>query len=144
MASDFDFAGNIELQLDATITALDTGWIAALHDVPPEGEPIAITVGWLRASFSRVNEQESKPGAPWLDCRDPITIPVAERVVYRIPITPNARRIARNHRLRLILASADEKDKRLAMLGFTHTVVREASVNTVYSASRLLLPVLGT
>jgi hypothetical protein len=30
---------DIELQLDATITALDSGWIAVLYDVPPEGEP---------------------------------------------------------------------------------------------------------
>jgi hypothetical protein len=43
----------------------------------------------------------------------------------------NARCIARGHRLRLILASEDETDKELALLGFTHTVVREASVNTI-------------
>jgi hypothetical protein len=42
------------------------------------------------------------------------------------------------HRLRLIVAAADENDKRLAMLGFTYTVVRESSVNTIYSASRIL------
>jgi hypothetical protein len=63
--------------------------------------------------------------------------------VCRIPIVANARRIAAKHRLRLVLGSEDEKNKELAMLGFTHTVVREASVNTVHSASRLLLPVLG-
>jgi hypothetical protein len=62
--------------------------------------------------------------------------------MYRIPIVANARRIAANHRLRLTLASADEKHKDLALLGFTHTVVREASVNTIYNASRLLLPML--
>ena len=44
--------------------------------------------------------------------------------------------------LRLILGSEDEKNKELTLLGFTHTVVREASVNTIHSASRLLLPVL--
>jgi hypothetical protein len=45
--------------------------------------------------------------------------------------------------LRLILASEDVTDKELALLGFTHTVVREASVNTIYSHSRLLLPMLS-
>ncbi len=142
MTSDFDFAGDIELQLDATITAFDISWIVALQDVPAEGEPVTITVGWLRATLSRVNEEKSKPGTPVLECREPIAIPVGKRVVYRIPVTANARRIAVNHRLRLILGSSDEKDKRLEMLGFTHTVVREASRNTVFSASRLLLPVL--
>jgi putative CocE/NonD family hydrolase len=144
MTAPVDFAGDIELQLDATITAFDTGWIAALYDVPPEGEPFSITAGWLRASLSRVIEEESEPGRPVLDSWKPIAIPVGQRVVYRIPMVANARRIAANHRLRLRLASADEKDKELALLGFTHTVVREASVNTVYNASRLLLPLLRT
>jgi hypothetical protein len=29
------------------------------------------------------------------------------------------------------------------LLGFTHTVVRETSLNTVFNASRLFLPVLS-
>ena len=32
-----DFAGDIELQLDATITALDAAWITVLYDVAPDG-----------------------------------------------------------------------------------------------------------
>jgi uncharacterized protein len=142
MSRSFDFAGYVELQLDATITALDTGWIAALFDVPPEGKPFPITAGWLRASLRRVNEEKSKPGMPVLDCREPFAISQGQRVVYRVPIVANARRIAANHRLRLVIASADETHKDLALLGFTHTVVREASVNTIYTSSRLLLPVL--
>lgn len=139
----FAFAGNIELQLDGAITALDTGWIAVLYDVPPEGEPFTITAGWLRASLSRVNEAKSAPGAPVLNCREPVAIPAGKRSMYRMPLVPNARRIAAQHRLRLVIASADENKKGLAMLGFTHTTVREASVNTVYSGSRLFLPVLA-
>jgi uncharacterized protein len=142
MSRTFDFVGDIELQLDATITALDTGWIAVLFDVPPAGEPFAITAGWLRASLSHVNEKKSKAGMPVLECREPVPIPVGLRVAYRIPMVANARRIAANHRLRLTLASADQTHQKLALLGFTHTVVREASVNTIYTASRLLLPVL--
>jgi predicted acyl esterase len=143
MTKHLDFAGDIELQLDATITAFDTSWIVVLQDVPAEGESVTITAGWLRAALSRVNEEKSKPGSPVLDCREPIAIPVGKRIVYRISISANARRIAVNHRLRVIIGSSDEKDKRLAMLGFTHTVVREASINTIYSASRLLLPILS-
>jgi uncharacterized protein len=143
MTGSFDFVGGIELQLDATITAFDTGWIAVLFDVPPAGEPFPITAGWLRASLSRVIEEDSESGAPVLDHRRPVAVPVGQRVVYRIPVVANARRIARGHRLRLILASEDATDQELALLGFTHTVVREASVNTIYSASRLLLPILS-
>jgi hypothetical protein len=140
--ADWEFAGNIELTLEAAISALDTSWLAVLYEVPPSGEPEAITAGWLRAAFSGVDEKRSVLGAPVPDCRTPRAVPVGERASYRIPLVPNARRIAAGHRLRLVVASADESDKSLTMLGFTHVVVREASRNTIYSASRLWLPIL--
>jgi putative CocE/NonD family hydrolase len=142
MTEALDFAGDIELQLDASITALDTGFFVALHDVAENGDSEPITVGWLRASLSTVDEANSTPGSPSLEGRVPKIIPVAERVSYRVPITPNARRIAPGHRLQLVLGSSDEDHKELAMLGFTHTPVRQASLTTVFSSSRLLLPVL--
>ena len=140
--SDLEFAGAIELTLEARITAFDTSWIAVLYDAPPDGEPEAITAGWLRAAFWGVDEKRSVLGAPVPDCRAPRVVPVGERVSYRIPVVPNARRIAAGHRLRLVIASADETDKTPTVLGFTHVVVREASRNTIYSASRLWLPLL--
>jgi putative CocE/NonD family hydrolase len=140
--ADLEFAGAIELTLEAQITAFDTSWIAVLYDTPPGGEPEAITAGWLRAAFSGVDEKRSVLGAPVPDCREPRAVPVGERISYRIPVVPNARRIAAGHRLRLMIASADETDKTPTVLGFTHVVVREASRNTIYSASRLWLPLL--
>jgi predicted acyl esterase len=141
--SDVEFVGNIELTLEAEITAFDTSWIAVLYDVPPVGEAEAITAGWLRAAFSAVDETRSVRGAPVPNCRTPRAVPVGERVSYRIPVVPNARRIAAGHRLRLVISSADDTDKTPTILGFTHVVVREASRNTVYSASRLWLPLLS-
>lgn len=142
LAAELAFAGDIELALDASITALDTAWIAVLLDVPPAGEPVAITAGWLRASLRAVDEARSAPGAPVLDCRVPSAVPVGERVVYRIPMVPNARRVQVGHRLRLVLASSDEGEGGPTVLGFTHVVVREASRNAIHSASRLWLPLL--
>ncbi len=69
--ADLEFAGDIELTLEAKITAFDTSWIAVLYDAPPDGEPEAITAGWLRAAFSGVDEKRSVPGAPVPDCRTP-------------------------------------------------------------------------
>ncbi len=43
-----------------------------------------------------------------------------------------------------MVASADAADEYPTMLGFTHAVVREASVNTIYSGSRLWLPVAAS
>lgn len=64
MTRPLDFAGDIELRLDAAITATDTGWIAVLYDVAPDGTSDVITGGWLRATLRTVNEQRSIPGAP--------------------------------------------------------------------------------
>ena len=137
-----EFVGNIELSLEAKITALDTGWIAVLYDVAPDGEAQAITAGWLRASLAKVNDARSVPGAPVLDCSEPIAIPPGQAMRYRIPMVPNARHLPIGHRLRLVIASADESQQAPTVLGFTHTVVREASRNTILSSSRLWLPLL--
>lgn len=141
--TEFEFAGAIELALEASISALDTSWIAVLYDVSPEGKSEAITAGWLRASFSDVDETQSVPGSPFLPCVTPLAIRPNSQRTYRIPIVDNARHLATGHRLRLVLASSDETEKFPTVLGFTHTAVREASRNTIFSASRLWLPVLS-
>lgn len=141
--ADQDIVGNLELSLQAKITALDTSWIAVLYDVSPAGEADAITAGWLRAAFSGVDAERSVPGAPVPDCQTPRAVPVGEKVTYRIPIVPNARRISAGHCLRLVIASADETGKTPTVLGFTHVAVREASHNTIYSGSRLWLPLVA-
>ncbi len=59
-----------------------------------------------------------------------------QRVAYWIPVVPNARRLPAGHRLRLVIASADEMASGRRSLASTGVVVREASCNTVFSASR--------
>ena len=80
--------------------------------------------------------------APVLDCTHAVAVPVGEPVSYRIPIVPNARRIAAGHRLRIVLASDDQPKGAPTLLGFTHTPIAQPSLNTVFSSSRLLLPIL--
>ena len=138
-----EFAGEIELTLQAKITALDTSWIAVLYDVPPQGEAVAITAGWLRASLSEIDLDKSRLGAPVLPCRQPKAILPGRATTYRIPLVPNARHLPAGHRLRLVIASADEAGKSPTVLGFTHTVVHESSMNTVLNHSQLWLPLLS-
>ena len=137
-----DFAGDIELQLEATMTAADGSWIALLSDLAPDGTAETITAGWLRASLRTVNDELSAPGAPVLDCSTPEAVPMGELVSYRIPLVANARRLQAGHRLRLTLGSSDESDESLRVLGFVHAPVGDSSLNTVHASSRLLLPVL--
>ncbi len=137
-----DVIGDIELELDATITAFDTAWMVVLYDQAPDGSLTHLSAGWLRAQLRAVDAIQSRPGRPVLPCREPLSVPVGQVVRYRIPIVPNARRIAAGHRLHLVVASADEGRNGPTVLGFTHTPISESSVNTVHSSSRLLLPIL--
>ena len=113
-----------------------------LSDLAPDGSTTHLTAGWLRAQLRTVDEDRSRPGRPVLPCRESVAVPIGESVRYRIPLVPNARRIAPGHRLQLVIASADEGEDELTVLGFTHTPVAQSSVNTVHSSSRLQLPVL--
>ncbi len=142
LAEDLDVVGDIELRLVASATAIDTGWMATLQDVAPDGTTTAVTAGWLRASLREVDEAASRPGAPVLPCRNARGVPVSEDVVYRIPLVPNARRFGAGHRIRLILTSDDQDPSAPAIMNFRHAGVGTTSLNTVRSSSRLLIPVL--
>ena len=60
---------------------------------------------------------------------------------YRIPLVPNARRFAVGHRLRLVVTSDDQDAGTPAIMGFRHAAVGTSSRNTIYSSSRLMLPI---
>ena len=139
---DLDFVGPIELQLDAACTAPDTAFIAVVQDVDEEENAVNITSGYLRAGLREVDEAASKPGAPVLPCRVFEPVPIAERVTYRIPLVPNARRFRAGHKLRLWVTTDDQNEDIPVPLEFRHASIGTNSFNTVFSSSRLLLPVL--
>jgi predicted acyl esterase len=139
---DHDLVGPIELQLHAACTAPDTAFIAVLQDVDEDENAVNISSGYLRAGLREVDEAASKPGAPVLPCRVFEPVPIAERVTYRIPIAPNARHFRAGHKLRLSLTTDDQNKDTPAPLEFRHASIGTSSFNTVFSSSRLLLPVL--
>jgi predicted acyl esterase len=110
LTADLDVAGDIELRLSATSTAIDTAWIVMLRDIGPDGTITSVTGGWQRASLREIDPDHSRTGAPVIPCRNPQAVPVGEPVDYRIPLVPNARRFAAGHRIqfprRLTAASA--------------------------------------
>lgn len=143
LEGDLDVVGEIELRLDARATASDTGWIATLQDVAPDGAVVDVTAGWLRASLRAVDQATSRDGAPALPCRTPEAVTPGAVVRYRLPLVANARRFAAGHRIRLHLASDDQDPAQPAIMGFRHAPVGTSSVNTVLASSELLLPVVG-
>jgi len=143
LASAYEITGPIELQLDIAITAPDTAFIAVLQDVDPTGKAIDVTAGYLRAGLRAVDEAASSTGAPMLPCDRYEAVPMGAIVHYRLPLVPNARLFAKGHRIRLVLTSDDQGKDKPAPLVFRHASIGTSSVNTVYSSSRLLLPVLA-
>jgi uncharacterized protein len=139
---DLDLTGPIELQLDAACTAPDTAFIAVLQEVDENNKPVNITSGYLRAGLRAVDEAATKPGAPVLRCRTFEVVPIGKKVNYRIPLVPNARRFRAGHKLRLHLTSDDQNANRPAPLEFRHASIGTSSFNTIFSSSRLLLPIV--
>ncbi len=139
---DLDLTGPIELQLDAACTAPDTAFIAVLQEVDENNKPVNITSGYLRAGLRAVDEAATKPGAPVLTCRTFEVVPIGKKVNYRIPLVPNARRFRAGHKLRLHLTSDDQNANRPAPLEFRHASIGTSSFNTIFSSSRLLLPIV--
>ncbi|MEH3141116.1 MAG: CocE/NonD family hydrolase [Mycobacterium kyogaense] len=143
LSAPLDVVGHIELRLHASATAADTAWLATLRDVAPDGEITEVTAGWLRASLRTVDETQSGDGAPVLPCDHAVAVPVGVVIAYRIPLVANARRFAAGHRLELVLTSDDQDPQAPAIMNFRHASVGTSSLNTVHSASRLLIPVLA-
>jgi predicted acyl esterase len=136
-----DIVGDIELVLDATITASDTGWIVTLRDVAADGSTAEVTAGWMRASLRDVDDAASRPGRPVLPCRRAEAVPAGEQVRYRIPLVATAMRLLPGHRLQLHLSSDDQPDDEPAIMGFRHAPVATTSRNTIASTSHVLLPI---
>lgn len=143
LPADLDVVGAIELRLEASATAADTAWIATLQDLAPDNEVTDVTAGWVRASLRTVDDAASHDGTPVLPCDEAVAVAVGEKLTYRIPLVPNARRFHAGHRVRLVLCSDDQDPSTPAMMNFRHASVGTSTVNTVFSGSRLLLPALN-
>jgi predicted acyl esterase len=113
-----------------------------MQDVHENDKTIDVTSGYLWAGLRAGDEATSKPGAPVLPCRTFKAVPFGEKVSYRIPLVPNARRVRAGHKLRLHLTSDDQDANRPAPLEFRHASIGASSFNTIFSSSRLLLPVV--
>lgn len=136
-----EMAGAAELMLEAAITAIDMSWIVTLQDAGPDGAAVDVTAGWLRAALRAVDEAASKPGSPVHPYDRFEAVTPGEQVSYHIGLVDNARRFEAGHRIRLVLASDDGRGP--AIMGFEHSAVGLASRNTIFSSSRLLLPVIS-
>jgi uncharacterized protein len=143
LAEPLDVTGDIELDLQASSTAIDTAWMITLEDITPDGAVVEVTAGWLRASLRRVDPTTSVPGRPDLRCVTAEAVEPGTVTRYRIPLVSTARRFATGHCIRLVVTSDDQDPDTPAIMGFRHATVGTSARNTIDSSSVLVLPVLG-
>jgi uncharacterized protein len=134
-----DFVGPFKLSLHAASTAPDVDWIVKLLLIEADGTPCDLTQGWLRASHRALDPERSKPYRPYHphDRTEPL-VP-GEPTWFEIAIVPTAQRFKRGQRLQLLLTSADEG---IAMQGLSHVTVGLQACNTIFSVSRLMVPIV--
>ena len=67
--------------------------------------------------------------------------PIGEMTRNRIPLVPNARRFKSGDCIRVPITSVDQAADTPAMLGLRHASVCTSALNTIWSSSRLILPI---
>jgi len=123
LTADLDIAGDIELRLSATSTAIDTAWIVMLRDVGPDGTITSVTGGWCEPACASVTRHSAHRRAGHSRAATPRPFRVGKPVNYRIPLVPNARRFAAGHRVQLMITSDDQPTDVPVFLGYRHSPV---------------------
>jgi putative CocE/NonD family hydrolase len=139
LAADAELLGDVEVELHAASSAVDTDFTARLCLVDPEGESVNLQEGIVRARY-RDSPAEPTPIEP------------GRVYAYRIRLGPVGVLVPAGHRLRLDVASSDfpQWDRNLNTGGALGREGREAAVvatQAVYHdaarPSRVTLPVHG-
>ena len=94
LAEDVTVRGWGELELWAATDREDTEWYVKLADVGPDGPPLWVAWGCLRASFGE-------------DPREPAAVTPGERRRYRVELTPTFHTFRAGHRFRVLLSSSE-------------------------------------
>jgi putative CocE/NonD family hydrolase len=107
MEADLKLAGPIALTLYASSSQPDTAFFVSLFDVGPEGPPVPVSVGKLKASFREVHEGLSAPAQPFHPFDRQLLLTPGETYEFRIEMVPAFRTVKKGRRLELRLASED-------------------------------------
>jgi uncharacterized protein len=112
--------------------------------VGPQGAPIAMALGWLRASHRETDPDRSLPYRPWHPHRREVPLAPGEPTLLEVEIWPTSIALAPGERLRLELVSGDAD-----LAPFSHDRPddqRPADGATIHTggehASHLLVPVI--
>jgi predicted acyl esterase len=107
MEADLKLAGPIALTLYASSSQPDTAFFVSLFDVGPEGPPVPVSVGKLKASFREIHDGLSGPAQPFHPFDRQVLLTPGETYEFRIEMVPAFRTVKKGRRLELRLASED-------------------------------------
>jgi len=157
MNEETEITGPIELKLWVSSSTKDMDVFVALRQVDisgneitgigPQGAPVPMAIGFLRASHRALDNKKSLPGRPYhLHQKLELLIP-GEPTLLDIEIWPTSLTLAKNERLRLDISASDQY-----MQVLRHddpedrSPERFAGSNTVYTGgsqiSQLILPII--
>jgi putative CocE/NonD family hydrolase len=102
-------AGPIAARLYATATTTDTQWVVNVEDVAPDGTSRPLTEGALIGSQRALDTARSWPTMPYHPYTAASTRLVVPGMVtrYDVEVFPTYATIARGHRIRVTISSAD-------------------------------------
>jgi uncharacterized protein len=110
----------------------------------PQGQPLPMAMGWLRASHRELDPARSQPHRPWHPHERLVPLPPGEPALLEIEIWPTSITLAPGERLRLELVTGDDDLPRMDHSAFWDR--RSAAGATIHTggghASHLLLPVI--
>jgi uncharacterized protein len=134
-------AGDLDVFARLQHVGADGEVIAA---VGPQGAPIAMALGWLRASHREVDPERSLPYRPWHPHTREVPLTPGEPTLLEVEIWPTSIALGPGERLRLELVSGDAD-----LAPFSHDRPddqRPADGATIHTggehASHLLVPVI--
>ncbi|GAA4860143.1 CocE/NonD family hydrolase [Actinomycetospora straminea] len=117
---------------------------AVIPGIGPQGGPVPMAMGWLKASHRAVDPERSEPARPWHPHDRAVPLVHGEPTLLEVEIWPTSITLAPGERLRLELVTGDSD---LGMMAHDHPALHRPAVDaTVHlggeHASHLLVPVI--
>jgi putative CocE/NonD family hydrolase len=103
---DTEIIGPIALYLNAAIDQDDTNWMISISDVTPN-EETELTMGYLKASHKALDQELSRPWAPYHPHTASEKITPGKVYEYAIPMSPISNVFKSGHKLKLEIYSKD-------------------------------------
>ena len=141
--NDVEIAGEIALNLFATIDAADTTWYADLIDTDENGDQHVVSSGSLRAKHRQLNVEKSTPSHPVHPRKEPVPIIPGEMYEYNIHMLAGACVFRKGHKIEVIVRNQDDLKSRLGMNGVYHMPFMQSVKHKIhFGKSHILLPIV--